>query len=230
MTERRSGRFEGYRVNCEFVPCLPARVVADCLTDPRRIPYLLVWTRRTLPIERGSNAADFLGGPREAVRIVPASTGWVEIERWDGTRTNLRVLSRALPRHPGKSTLLICNCCGRPRRALYAREAIKHRRCLCRADWPCRKCAELSYASEGGALVYRSRWGVTRLLSGLRLVNRPERWEPVVFTSPLQMLDSGLVHNLYFDSGLGNVSNELWKVNLTWAKNTRRRLKTLWMV
>jgi hypothetical protein len=37
----------------------------------------------------------------------------------------------------------------------------------------------LSYASEGGALIYRSRWGVTRLLSGLSLYSRPERWEPL---------------------------------------------------
>lgn len=42
VNERRSGCFWGYRVNCEYVPCLPARVVADCLVDPRQIPYLLI--------------------------------------------------------------------------------------------------------------------------------------------------------------------------------------------
>lgn len=40
---RRGGRFSGRRVNCEYVPLLPARVVSLVLSDPRRIPYLLVW-------------------------------------------------------------------------------------------------------------------------------------------------------------------------------------------
>jgi hypothetical protein len=75
VSERCSGRFGGYRVNCESVPCLPAHIVADCLADPRGIPYLLIWTRRPLPVERGSSAAVLLAEPQEAVRLSPVYSG-----------------------------------------------------------------------------------------------------------------------------------------------------------
>jgi hypothetical protein len=203
VSERRRGRFEGYRVNCESVPCLPARVVADCVGDPRRIPYLLIWTRRPLPIERDSIARGLLAEPREAVRLAPTSfPDWVEIKRWDGTRVEVRALKRPLPHRHGVCLLLICNRCQKLRRALYCCEAIKHARYLHRSDWPCRQCAALSYASEGGAPIYRSRWGVTRLLSGLSLYSRAERWEPLVFTSPNRAADWGLAQNVYSDSEL----------------------------
>ena len=88
---RRHGRFSGYRINCERVPCLPARVVAAYLADPRRIPYLLIWRYRGQPIERAFNVPN-LGEPREAVRIGPYSfregeapePGWVAVKRWNG--------------------------------------------------------------------------------------------------------------------------------------------------
>jgi hypothetical protein len=205
VNECCSGRFEGYRVNCECVPCLHARIVADCLADPRRIPYLLIWTRRPLPIERDSIAAVLLAEPREAVRLNPIascpgqapSPGWVEVKRWDGTRIDLQVAKRPLPRRGGNSVLLICNRCQKPRRALYGREAIKHAHYLRPADWLCRECAHLSYASEGGALIYRTRMPATRLLSGLRLWSRPESWEPWVFTSPVHAYERGLVEHVY---------------------------------
>lgn len=210
MNEYRSGRFSGYHVNCECVPSLPARVVAGCLADPRRIPYLLIWTRRPLPIERGSIAAVLLAEPREAVRLKPIpsrqgeapSLGRVEVKRWDGTRIDVQMADRPLPRRGGNILLLICNRCHKPRRALYGREAIKHASNLRPADWLCRECAHLSYASEGGALIYRTRFRVTRLLSGLRLWERPEPWEPLVFTSPLQALDAGFVHKVFSRCGL----------------------------
>ena len=129
------------------------------------------------------------------------SPGWVEVKRWDGTKIDLQVVKRQLPRRGGKSVLLLCNRCQKPRRALYGREAIKHAHYLRPADWLCRECANLSYASEGGALIYRTRMRATRLLSGLRLWARPETWEPLVFTSPLQALDLELVHNVYSDRG-----------------------------
>ncbi len=209
MNDRRSGRFGGYRVNCEYVPCLPARVVADCLADPRRIPYLLIWTRRPLPIERGSLAAVLLAEPREAVRLKPIfsdrreapSPAWVEVKRWDGIGIDVRVSACPLPRRRGNSLLLVCNRCQKSRRALYGREAIKHARYLRPADWLCRECAHLSYASEGGALIYRTRCRVTRPLSGVRLWERPESWEPIVFRSAAEALDWGLVQTVNLIGG-----------------------------
>jgi len=49
VSQSCSGRFSGYRVNCDCVPSLPARVVADCLADPRQVPYLLIWARESVP-------------------------------------------------------------------------------------------------------------------------------------------------------------------------------------
>jgi hypothetical protein len=204
VNECFSGHFEGYRVNCEQVPCLPARIVGDCLADPRGIPYLLIWARHPSPIERGSIAAVLLAEPREAVRLNPipsrpgqaSSAGWVEVKRWNGTAIDLGVAKHPLPRRGGTSVFLVCSRCQKPRRALYGREAIKHAHYLRPADWLCRECANLSYASEGGALIYRTRMRATRLLSGLRLWARPESWEPRVFTSPLQALDWGFVQNV----------------------------------
>jgi hypothetical protein len=201
VNQSGSGRFSGYRVNCECVPCLPARVVADCLADPRQIPYLLIWARQSAPAERSSNVEFPPVETREAVRLAPISfcaeaAPCVQVERWNGTRMSLWVAERPLPRYSGKSLLLVCNRCLRPRRALYGREAVKHARYVKPADWLCRGCASLSYASEGGALIYRTRWGVTRSMSGLQLWARPKPWEPLVFTSPTQALDWGLVHDV----------------------------------
>jgi hypothetical protein len=204
VNQGSSGRFEGYRVNCEFVPCLPARVVADCLVDPRRIPYLLIWTRRLLPIERGS-LAEVLAEPREAVRLARSSSDqndgnsaeYVEVERWNGRRILLRVVRHRLPRHGGNALLLLCDRCEKPRRTLYGREAIKAARYIRPADWICRTCANLNYASEGGALIYRTRWAPMRKLSGLPLHTRPEPWEPRVFTSPVEAYEWGYIQNLY---------------------------------
>jgi hypothetical protein len=205
-----TGRFSGYRVNCEFVPCLPARVVAACLADVRRIPYLLIWTRRPLPIERVLATAPMPMELRDAVRLAPYPSpsgvplqGWAEIKRWDGTQIGLRVLTRPLPRHGGKDVLLVCNRCEKQRRMLYGREANKYARCTKRTEWLCRKCADLSYASEGGALIYRTRWAVLRKRSGLFSQPRPEPWEPLVFTSPIEALGTGRVQSVWLQWAAG---------------------------
>jgi hypothetical protein len=177
-------------------------VVAAYLADPRRTPYLLIW------IESAFNSP-VVGQPREAVRLGPFSfsegetpaPGWVEVKRW---KAGLRVLERPLPRHTGKTVLLICSRCDHPRRALYAQTV----RFASSLDWLCRQCAELRYASEGGALVFRTRSRVTRPLSGLRLTPRPEVWEPLVFTSPVQALDLGLVQRAYSDGELSKLLRE----------------------
>jgi hypothetical protein len=202
---RKQGRFSGYRINCETVPRLPAHVVATFLADPRRIPYLLVWIYRGLPIERVLKSSS-LGQLREAVRLAPfsfhegeaPSPDWVEVKRWNGVRIGLRVLEQPLAGNGGRNVFLVCNRCQKPRRALYGRQAIKQDRCVRSADWICRRCADLSYESEGGALIYRTRWIVARPLSGLVMKQRTEAWEPLVITSPLQALDMGLLHNVCF--------------------------------
>ena len=201
MRDRRpNGQFRGYRRNCERVPSLPARIVARYLSDPRRTPYLLIWTDPDS------------GELREAVRLasfsLPATRpGWVEVKRWNGVRTVIRIMEQTLPTG-SKATLLVCDRCQKPRRALYAWEASKEYRTLRSVLWKCRRCSELNHTSEGGALIYRTRWAAARPLSGLRLWQRPEAWEPVVFTSPIDAFELGLVQNIYSGPELFKPSRE----------------------
>jgi len=110
--KRSQGRFEGYRVNCESVPCLPARIVTECLSDPRRVPYLLLWRHR------------ISGELKEAVRLAPfchpvndsRGARYVELKRWNGISVGIRLGIG------GRGSLLICNSCQRPRCALYGWE------------------------------------------------------------------------------------------------------------
>jgi hypothetical protein len=200
--KRRGGRFFGRRVNCEQVPLLPAQAVGRVLDDPRRISYLFVW----------SGKRD--GQPKEAVRVArygdpgaPISDSqetfcvrretrpetlacdWVAVKRTDGTCDNLCAVLRPLPRNGGKVRLLICPYCQIPRRALYGWQVdhwgpYTNSARVC--PWRCRACASLRYASEGGALVLRSRWSFFRMIEqrygGCRSP-RPEPWYPYVFTS-----------------------------------------------
>ena len=198
-----NGKFRGYRRNCERVPSLPARIVAQYLCDPRGTPYLLIWTDPDS------------GELREAVRLAPfslpsentARPGWVEVKRWNGVRTDIRIAEQSLPTG-SKAMLLVCDRCQKPRRALYAWEANKEYRTLRPALWKCRRCSDLNHTSEGGALVYRTRWPAARPLSGLRLWRRPEPWEPLVFASPFEAFELGLVKNVYFGPELFEPSGE----------------------
>jgi hypothetical protein len=183
---RRGGRFFGRRVNCGSVPILPAGAVRQVLDDPRRIPYLFVWKS-----ERD-------GLLKEAVRIstkidppVPFSldgTQWVEIKRTTGDRNFIRTELRALPRNGGSVRLLVCFSCGQPRRALYGwQPGGRYTNSVQTGSWKCRTCAGLRYASEGGALVLRSRGRWFRAIEmqyGLARSPRPESWYPYVFSSP----------------------------------------------
>lgn len=206
MVELRSaGRFRGIRRNCEFVPCLPARIVARYLADPRNVPYLLVWNARKLPIELTNETLGWR--PVQAARLGPPignyphlgvpDEKWLELRQVDGQRTELRVVHSHMPRGGGKTPLLLCSRCHTPRRAIYGRSAHEANT----ADWICRTCAGLRYASEGGALVFRSRWAATKPLSGSRLLPRPEVWTPIVFTSPLRALELGLIRSVAGISG-----------------------------
>lgn len=189
------GRFFGRRVNCEQVPLLPAWAVAQVFDDPEETPYLLVWR-------------DSAGTVRECVYLTPhnsdvpittnelsiwaerdVETGEVEITRHDGTTDIIGTLLRPLPRNGGSVRLLICPDCLTPRRGLYAWELDEDGRfntSAARSNWRCRACHKLRYASEGGALVLRSR------LFGRSRCDRPEPWLPDVFTSPEEAAQAGV--------------------------------------
>ena len=193
--QRHEGRFLGRRVNCEQVPLLPAWAVAQVFDDPRESPYLLVWK-------------DSAGTIWECVRITPhdsdvpivtnelrfwgerdVETGEVEIQRDDETRDIIRTLLRPLPRNGGSVRLLICPDCLTPRRGLYGWEPDEDGRfntSVARSNWRCRACHKLRYASEGGALVLRSR------MFGRSRCARPEPWYPIVFTSREEAAQAGV--------------------------------------
>jgi hypothetical protein len=184
---RCDGRFFGRRVNCEYVPALPASIVRRVLDDPREIPYLLMWRRE--------------GTVGEAVRVARERgadgqwTGWIEIKRPNGWCTFARTTARPLP-CGGSAWLLVCPRCQRPCRALYGwTPGGEYTSSAQTSTWQCRTCARLSYASEGGALVSRGRGAIARLFEqalGPVRSPRPEPWEPLVFASPAQAAAAGL--------------------------------------
>jgi hypothetical protein len=188
MRRRYDGKFFGRRVNCERVPLLPAWAVRRVLCDPRRIPYLLIW----------KSPSD--GEVKEAVRVSDlGSTPYqpeaqsIEVKRSDGSVVHLRVFKRPLPRNIGNYLLLACPFCCFLRRALYGWESGgQHTSSALRSLWKCRACAGLRYASEGGALVFRSRCAILRPLAALWPSQRPDPWHPLVFASPADAAASGL--------------------------------------
>jgi hypothetical protein len=191
-----NGHFLGFwaRLNCEEMPVIPAWLVRRNLDDPRKIPYLLVWKD-----ERHD------GQIMEAVRLAryvePSNSrpieNYVELKRADGGTSVLRITWRLLPRNGGRTLLLICSYCNRPRRHVYGWEwdsfsGWSNR--VRRVDWQCRSCARLRYSSEGSALVLRGG-PISRLLR-MDLPDfhspRPELWLPLVFSSPTDALAAGL--------------------------------------
>jgi hypothetical protein len=183
---RSDGRFHGRRVNCEYVPLLPASAARQVIEDPRKIPYLLLW-------KDGSD-----GQVKEAVRLIACRephgsdwTGWIEVKRTDGTRTMIRTVEHQLLKAGGKTRLFVCPVCNEPRRALYGWEpGGQWTRSVRRSSWQCRTCAGLRYASEGGALLICDR-GIIRRLFGVGRSDRPQPWYPYVFTSPQEAAESG---------------------------------------
>jgi hypothetical protein len=87
------------------------------------------------------------------------------LKRPDGTRDLIRTLLRTLPRNgvrPGFSIVHTAkfraeDCTDGSRGGHYASR-------VTRSNWGCRNCNLLRYASEGGALVFRSRWAFARLI------------------------------------------------------------------
>jgi hypothetical protein len=196
QANRRAGRFFGRRVNCEYVPLLPAWAVSSFWDDPRRTPYLLLWRDDKWPRGSLSPSRMYDGEIKEAVRLAryndphdaSAAHKYVELKRPDGDYSVLPIVWRMLPRNGGCALFLLCMYCRIPRRALYGwqvdhwgRYTTSARSC----PWQCRSCAGLRYAHEGGALVIRGgpisrllRYPVPDLPSP-----RPEMWLPYVFRS-----------------------------------------------
>src|SRR5215472_2854183 len=191
---RSGGRFNGYRVNCEQVPLLPASSVREVLDDPRMIPYLIVWKSRM-----GDEVRQAVRLARSVPLTNPSEVESVEIKWTDGNIVPIHLVWRRQP-HGGRALLLRCSCCGRPRRGLYGAGMGDDGRFYVarRANWECRECAGLRYSSEGGALVMRGG-PISRLL-GRPVPDipspRPEPWLPYVFASPLDAVDAGLAQLL----------------------------------
>ena len=153
--------------------------------DPRKIPYLLVWT----------SSRD--GCTKEGIRVTRYGVDAIELKRSDGSVVVIYLVWRRLPRGGGRSLLLSCWRCVRPCRALYGAEVGDdgHFHVVQRADWECRKCAKLRYSSEGGRLLIRPRRRLARLLGRLNgpdRCQRPNAWFPYVFTSPEAAFAAGI--------------------------------------
>jgi hypothetical protein len=142
-------RYLGPRANCESVPCLPAGVVAWVLDDPRRLPYLMLWQDRFSETIIEAVRVSVYSDPDSLDRDLDW-TGWVEVKRTNGTRSLVQTAKRALPRNGGKTRVVICPNCQRPRRALYAWEVDRwHTNSARVARWRCRSapdCATLPRA------------------------------------------------------------------------------------
>ena len=186
---RSGGRFFGRRVNCERVPLLPARAVREILDDPRKIPYLLIWKNDDGEIKEAVR----INGLSPTPYLPPADS--IEIKRTDGSVVNIRAIKWSLPRNGGYAILLACPYCCSLRRALYGWEPRgPYTSSVQRCGWQCRRCAGLRYASEGGALVLRSRGHWFRALEmkyGTTRSDRPEPWFPYVFSSPADAVAAG---------------------------------------
>jgi hypothetical protein len=179
VKQRKEGRYFGLRIDCERVPLLPARVVRWILHDPQRSPCQLIW----------QNPWD--GAIEEEVqvmRVAPPACFYeveaIEVNRPGKSITDVHVFRRALPRNGGNDVFLECPGCRRLRRGLYGWAAGgATTRSAYSSQWQCRDCAGLRYASEGGALLVRSR-GVLAKILGVARAKRPQPWLPYVLSSP----------------------------------------------
>ena len=129
----------------------------------------------------------------------PPDSELVEVKRTDGSRVLLRYVWSRLPRNGGRVLFLVCWHCAGLRRTLYGWEAGgQYTNSAFVSDWQCRTCAGLRYASEGAALVLRSRGSWFRALEaefGITRSRRPEPWYPYVFSSPQHAAEAGLCNS-----------------------------------
>ncbi len=158
LRQRCSGRFYGRRVNCEYVPALPARIVQIFLDDRRKIPYLLVWRS-----PQNGTVREIVSIAREISRTLPRNGGKVQLIGCPGCRATRRSLYGW---RPG---------------GMYTTSAETA------PLWECRKCLGLRYSSEGGSLVHHRRGAIAQVIEFLfspLTSRRPKAWYPCVFASP----------------------------------------------
>lgn len=107
----------------------------------------------------------------------------IEVERPGKSTTDLYIFRRPLPRNGADAIFLECPGCRGLRRALYGWSAGgATTRSVFLSQWQCRECARLRYASEGGALLVRSRGFLGKIL-GVARAPRPKPWYPSVLTA-----------------------------------------------
>jgi hypothetical protein len=177
VKQRKEGRFFGLRVDCERVPLLPASVVRLVLDETHWGQCHLIW----------KNPWD--GTIEEEVRVMrvapPAcfpNVEAIEVSRPGKSITDVHVFRRPMPRNGGNDVFLECPGCRRLRRGLYGWTAGgATTRSAYSSQWQCRECAGLRYASEGGALLVRSR-GVLGKMLGVARAERPKPWLPYVLS------------------------------------------------
>lgn len=105
----------------------------------------------------------------------------IELSRSGHSTTDVHLFRRSLPRNGGSTLLLECPNCRELRRGLYGWKAgAPNTRSAFRSGWQCRECAGLRYASEGGALLVRSRGFLGKVL-GVARAKRPQPWLPMCF-------------------------------------------------
>lgn len=190
----RHQRFIGSRarLNCEYMPVIPAWLVRRCLDDPRRIPYLLVW-------KDGRHDGEIKEAVRLARYVEPGNSrvtdNYVELKRTDGRLTVLRFVWQMLPRNGGRALLLVCSYCNTPRRHVYGWEwdsfsGWSNR--VRRTVWCCRSCNRLRYSSEGGYLRGSGRGALAAIFRAYGNLPRPDLWLPYVFTSPEEAAEAGI--------------------------------------
>jgi hypothetical protein len=195
MAKRRvEGRFFGLRINCEHVPLLPASIVRSFLDKPSGTPHVLVWKNPwDDTVEEVASMVPVK--PPACFSFVEA----IEVSRLGHGPTDAHLFRRPLPRNGGNALFLECPNCRVLRRGLYGWAAGgPTTRSVFRSGWQCHKCAGLRYASEGGALLVRSR-GVLGKMLGVARANRPQPWLPLVL--PLtgrstQLLESADISEL----------------------------------
>src|SRR5438309_10133507 len=97
-----SGHYYGRRLNSEYVPALPARIVQIFLDDRRKIPYLLVWRS-----PQNGTVREIVSIAREISRIDPSDwTGWIEIKLPDHGCKYILTVMRSMQRYGRKARYL----------------------------------------------------------------------------------------------------------------------------
>jgi hypothetical protein len=173
VKHRLEGRFFGLRIDCERVPLLPAWVVRWIIDGRNEGQYPLIWRNPW----NGAIEEEVL-----VMRVAPPAcfpnVEAIEVSRPGKSITDVHVFRRPMPRNGGNDVFLECPGCRRLRRGLYGWAAGgATTRSVYRSQWQCRECAGLRYASEGGALLVRSR-GLLGKMLGVARAKRPQPWLP----------------------------------------------------